>query len=329
MEQKFDQLRDATILVTGGAGFVGSNLVGRLLECGARIICFDNFSTGKKANIAEFSSHKNFVLVEGDANQKEELRLVFSNFTFDYVFHYAATVGVVRTNEQPLAVLRDIDGIKAILELSQTGGIKKVMFSSSSEVYGEPAELPEKEDSRLNAELPYATVKLIGEHYLKAYHTTFGLRTCSLRFFNVYGPKQDSSSYGFVAGVFLRQALQGKNITVFGEGIQTRDFVYVDDNIEAALLALVSDATDGEVMNIGAGNPVTILQLAQTVQRVCQNPQVAIDFLPLRKNGEIIHRCPDITKMKEYIHFTPRYSLETGLEKTFAWYKNNVEILPV
>src|SRR3989344_901692 len=171
----FEELKDKIILVTGGAGFVGSNLIKKLLEDTAKVICFDDLSTGAEGNIEEFKNNK-----------------------IDYVFHYSARVGVIRTIERPLEVLEDIEGIKNILKLSSDHGVQKVVFSSSSEVYGEPVEIPEKEDGHLNPKLPYAVVKLVGENYMQSYYQTKGLKTCSLRFFNVYGPKQDSSAYGFV-----------------------------------------------------------------------------------------------------------------------------------
>ncbi len=321
MNFDFSQLQGTTVLITGGAGFVGSNMADRLLSLGARVVCLDNLSTGKKENIAEALLSPSYTFVHGDANNKEDLLSLFENEKFDYVFHYAATVGVIRTVENPLSVLHDIEGIRHVLELSHIHGVKKVMYASSSEVYGEPLELPEREDGRLSPELPYATVKLIGEHFMRAYFQTYGLKTCSLRFFNVYGPKQDASAKGFVAGVFIREALEQRNLTIFGEGNQTRDFVYIADNIEASLRALLSDATNGEAMNIGRGTPVTIQELAQKVIEVSGNTHLKVEFQPLRKAGEILHRTPSLEKMKTCIDFVSPTSLEEGLQKTFAWYK--------
>src|SRR3989344_304627 len=194
----FEELKDKIILVTGGAGFVGSNLIKKLLEDTAKVICFDDLSTGAEGNIEEFKNNQNFSFVKGDANKFKDLEKVFKDNKIDYVFHYSARVGVIRTIERPLEVLEDIEGIKNILKLSSDHGVQKVVFSSSSEVYGEPVEIPEKEDGHLNPKLPYAVVKLVGENYMQSYYQTKGLKTCSLRFFNVYGPKQDSSAYGFV-----------------------------------------------------------------------------------------------------------------------------------
>lgn len=324
MEKEFEQLKDKVILVTGGAGFVGSNLIEKLLASGAFVICFDNLSTGKESNVKDFFENKNFVFVKGDVNDLNDLSAVFEKHKIDYVFHYAATVGVLRTVDNPIDVLRDIDGIKYIAELSHKNKVKKVVFSSSSEVYGEPLELPEKEDSPLNLKLPYATVKLIGEQYLKAYYQTHGLKCCLLRFFNVYGPKQDSSAYGFVAGTFVKNAIKNEPLTVFGDGSQTRDFVYIEDNINASILALLSDETDNQSINIGAGKPTTILDLANHVIKISGNTDLKINFLPLRKDGEIKHRFPDVTKMERLLKYKPRYSLDEGLKKTFEWYRSNL-----
>ncbi len=318
----FEQLQGKTILVTGGAGFLGSNLTGRLLELGSKVICFDNLSTGKKENIADYSSNPNFAFISGDANNLGDLAKVFDGRRIDYVFHYAAKVGVLRTVEQPLDVMRDIDGIRNILELSRQHKVSKVVYSSSSEVYGEPVEFPERENGHLNPKMPYAVVKLVGEKYFELYHQVYGLKTCALRFFNIYGPRQDSSGYGFVVGIFIKQALAGGPLTVFGEGTQTRDFVFVEDNVSASIIALLSEKTNGEVINIGTGRPMTVLDLAESVIRVHGSDKVEIKFLPERSSGEIKHRFPDVGKMKKLLGYRPKHTIETGLVETLKWYKN-------
>lgn len=318
------RLKGKNILITGGAGFLGSNLTRSLLEKGAKVACFDDLSTGKIKNIKEFLGQDNFKFIRGNVNNYRELTKAFSKNKIDYVFHYAARVGVLRTVEKPLEVLEDVLGIRNVLDLALKHRVKKALFSSSSEVYGEPINLPEREDGHLNAKFPYATVKLLGEHYFQAYWKTFGMPTCAVRIFNVYGPKQESSGYGFVVGIFIRQALEGKPLSVFGNGKQTRDFVYVEDNVNAVIRALLSDQTNGESVNIGAGRPVTIKELAQKIIRISGSKKAKIKFVPLRKGGEIRHRFPDMAKMKKLVGFQPEYSLEEGLEKTFLWYKSNL-----
>ncbi|MBI3074829.1 MAG: NAD-dependent epimerase/dehydratase family protein [Parcubacteria group bacterium] len=318
---RLNQLKNKTVLITGAAGFIGSHLSGEILRRGARVVCFDDLSTGSRENLKDFLEKKNFVFTKGDANNLADLKKIFKKHKIDYVFHYAACVGVLRTLENPLRVLKDIDGIKNILELSRIHKVKKVIFSSSSEVYGEPVEIPEREDGHLNAKLPYATVKLIGEHYMNSYYEKYGLPTCSLRFFNVYGPRQESSAYGFVTGVFIRQVLNGEPITIFGNGTQTRDFVFIEDNIAASLSALFSDKANGHVINIGTGRPVTILDLAEKIIALsCRKGK--IEFLSPRT--DILHRFPDVKKMRAILAYTTKISLDDGLQETLRWYENNM-----
>ena len=320
----FKKLENETVLVTGGAGFIGSNLIAELLKLNSRVICFDDLSTGSMGNLADVIDHENFVFIKGNVNNFEDINKVFKDYQINYVFHYAARVGVIRTIEKPLEVLEDIEGIKNILKLSLEYKVKNLVFSSSSEVYGEPVEIPEREDGHLNPKLPYAVVKLVGENFLKSYYHSHGLKTCSLRFFNAYGPKQDSSAYGFVTGVFIRQALKGEPLTVFGDGSQTRDFVFIEDNVQASILALLKEESDGHSINIGTGRPLTIIDLAELIIKISGRKDLKIDFQPLRKEGEVIHRFPDVSKMRRLLGYQPRYSIEEGLRKTFEWYKNNL-----
>lgn len=317
----FSRLNGSTVLVTGAAGFIGSHLVDHLLAQGARVIGVDNLSTGKLENLAGAMTNPAVTFIRADVNRLDEIASVFGDHRIDYVFHYAAVVGVQNVIERPLEVFKDIDGIKFLLALSHAHRVKKVVFASSSEAYGEPRELPEREDGHLNvnANDPYALTKLVGENLLRNYGKRYGLPGVSLRFFNVYGPRQNASAYGFVAGIFMQRALRGEPPVVFGDGTQTRDFVYIDDNVEAAIRALVNDRTDGEVVNVGSGRMLTILELAERVIRLSGVPLQPI-FQPLRAM-EVKYRCPDTTKMRELLGFTPRVSLDDGLMRTLAWFR--------
>ena len=182
-------------------------------------------------------------------------------------------------------------------------------------------EIPEREDGHLNAKLPYAVVKLAGEKFMEAYHQEHGLRTTSLRLFNVYGPRQNFTPYGFVVGIFISQVLSGQPPTVYGDGSQTRDFVYIDDNVEAAVLTLENTASDGLVINIGTGRPTTIIDLAEDIIRLCgKEGELEPVFLPPRPH-EVKHRFPDVGRMRAILGFRPRVKLEEGLRRTIAYYR--------
>lgn len=308
-------------LVTGGAGFIGSHLCERLLKDGHAVVCVDNLSTGSRENIADLIK-RGLIFVEGDVRDRAMLEKTLKEHgPFTGIFHYAALVGVKRTLESPIDVLSDIDGAKNVFEASVQHGKPKVVFASSSEVYGDPVEIPEVESGHVNAKLPYAVAKLAGEKFVEAYWQTHKLPCCALRFFNVYGARQESSPYGFVVGIFIRQVLAGKPPTVFGDGTQTRDFVYIDDNVEATVRAMESDATNGEVINIGSGRPMTILDLAEDIIRLAGHEGKLVPaFIPLPRS-DVRHRFPDISKMRRILQFQPKTKIDEGLMRTIAWYR--------
>lgn len=310
-------MKSKNCLVTGGAGFVGSHMVDRLIAEGHKVWVVDNLSTGNRNNV---HPKANFVLADVNAGIPEHLYKV----NFDWIFHYAATVGVKRTIEDPMSVLRDVEGFHHIVDLARKTKVKKIMFSSSSEVYGSPVEIPEREEGHVNAQLPYAIVKLYGEQVMKACYEKFGIPTMSLRFFNVYGPRQDGSSYGFVVGVFMNQALSGECLTVFDDGSQTRDFVYINDNIEATIKGMEDPKTDGQIINIGCGRPITILDLAEKIIALSRNQKLKVVFFPGR-GYEIKHRFPDVTKMRKLIDYKMKWTLDAGLSATFEDLKKKYE----
>jgi len=319
----YEELKGKTVLVTGGAGFIGSHLSERLLREGASVVGLDNLSTGKLENVAHLEGQPGYEFVRADANSLDELAAVFADRHVDYVFHYAAFVGVKNVIERPLEVFKDIDGIKHLLMLARAHGVRKVVFSSSSEAYGEPTQLPEREDGHLNvnANDPYGLTKLVGENMVRNYFLRYGLRGTSLRFFNVYGPRQNASAYGFVVGIFMKKALAREKMTIFGNGTATRDFVYIDDNIEAGIRALLSEKADGHAINVGSGRQTTIVELAEKVSKLAGIERFEPDYQPER-SVEVRYRCPDITKMRELLDFAPTVNLDEGLKRTFEWYKS-------
>lgn len=296
------------ILITGGAGFIPSSLADRLLENPDYfVVLVDNFLTGKKENIPQ---HPNCKFIHGNVNNFDDIAPIFSLYNFDYVFHYAAVVGVKRTLENPIMVLDDIYGIRNILDLSKRTGVTRVFYASSSEVYGEPVHLPQHETiTPLNSRLPYAVVKNVGESYFRSYHQEYGLDYTIFRFFNTYGPKQSTD---FVMSRFIRLALANKDIPVYGDGSQTRTFCFIEDNLEACTKAMESDLIVNDVANIGNGDIVTIMELAETIIRLT-NSQSKIIHLPPLEEGDMTRRQPDISKMNQLMG-RPFTSLEKGIQ---------------
>jgi nucleoside-diphosphate-sugar epimerase len=297
------------ILITGGAGFIPSSLADKLLENdNYEIVLVDNLLTGRMSNVPQ---HPRCRFIKCDVNNYNDIAPVFLAFRFDFVFHYAAVVGVKRTLENPVMVLNDLQGIKNILDLSKNTAVERVFFSSSSEVYGEPVHLPQHEHTTpLNSRLPYAIVKNAGESFLKSYHQEFGLEYTIFRFFNTYGPKQ---SPDFVVAKFLDAAVKGKDITIYGDGLQTRTFCYINDNVEACINAMENNLFINDVVNIGNDKAITVLDLANVIISVTSSASKIVHLPPL-PDGDMTRRQPDITNMKNLLNrdFT---TLEGGLSK--------------
>jgi nucleoside-diphosphate-sugar epimerase len=299
------------ILVTGGAGFIPSCLAEKLAQNPDNfVVVVDNLQTGSLAKVPE-SRFKNIQFIKCDVNEFRDISSIFYAYSFDYVFHYAALVGVKRTLDNPVRVLNDISGIKYVLSLSKNTGVKRVYFSSSSEVYGEPVEYPQNEDTTpLNSRLPYAIVKNVGEAYLRSYQKEFNLDYTIFRFFNTFGPKQ---SPDFVVSRFLSAAINNTDLTIYGDGSQTRTFCYIDDNIIATTNAFYENLFVNDVVNIGGDIETSILDLAKMIIRLTKSKSKIV-HLPSLKEGDMTRRRPDTSKMKQLLH-REMITLEQGLEK--------------
>ncbi len=301
-------------LITGGAGNVGSEMAKKLASDPENyVVIVDNLLTGSLAKIPT-SAHNNVKFIKADCNNFNDISSVFYTDKFDYVFHYAAVVGVKRTLANPVMVLSDIDGIKNVLTLCKNTGVKRVFYSSSSEVYGEPVEFPQNEKTTpLNSKLPYAIVKNIGEAYLRSFKKEYGLDFTIFRFFNTYGPNQSTD---FVIKKFLMAALKDEDITIYGDGSQSRTFCYVDDNIDACYNAYKNNEVVNDVVNIGNDNEMSILQLAEKIIAIT-NSSSKIIHLPALEEGDMTRRLPDITRTKQLLGRN-LLSLEEGVKKIMA-----------
>ncbi|MDP2388409.1 MAG: NAD-dependent epimerase/dehydratase family protein [Bacteroidota bacterium] len=286
------------ILVTGGAGNVGSALIEKLIENPYNhVTIVDDLSTGYLSKLPQ-KHHDRWHFIKCNVNDLQDIGQVMIAHKFDYVFHFAAVVGVQRTQDNPVSVLKDIEGIKNILNLSKNSAVKRVFFSSSSEVYGEPVVLPQHEHTTpLNSRVPYAVVKNVGESFCKSYHQEYNLDYTIFRFFNTYGPNQSTD---FVVARFLAVALKGENITIYGDGSQTRTFTYVDDTVTTCLNCFYENKIVNDVINIGNDKLFTILELAKLVVSVT-NSKSKIVHLPPLKDGDMTRRQPDNEKMREIL----------------------------
>jgi UDP-glucuronate decarboxylase len=299
------------ILVTGGAGFIGSRLAEKLIQDPENyVVIVDDLSTGYIQKLPE-SNTNNWRFIKADVNNYNDISQVMLANHFDFVFHYAAVVGVERTQSNPYRVLNDIQGFKNILDISKNSSVQRVFFASSSEVYGEPVNFPQNEHTTpLNSRVPYAVVKNVGEAFLRSYHKEFGLEYTIFRFFNTYGPKQ---SPDFVMSRFIAKALKNEPITIYGDGQQSRTFCYVDDNVDACLRSAYENLIVNDVVNIGNDNEITILDLAYKIIELTHSKS-QIEYLPPLQEGDMQRRLPDITIMKQLLN-RPLTSIDDGIKR--------------
>lgn len=302
-------------LVTGGAGFIGSHLVDALQRSGHAVRVLDNLSSGHRANLAGIPLA--VPLIEADIRDENALRIAVEGV--DWVFHLAALVSVFDSVERPVDNHEiNLTGTLRMLEAARAAGVKRVVFAASAAAYGNNPELPKKETMRPEPESPYALAKVGGEHYLRVYAGLYGLRTVALRYFNVYGPRQDPRSmYSGVISRFVECVRSGATPVVFGDGRQTRDFVYVADVVAANLLAAACPSVgNGEVFNIATGSAVSLLDIL-AVLRSLSGAGLQTEFRDAR-SGDIRHSRADIGLAREVLGFEPGYDLERGLSEVLA-----------
>jgi len=302
------------ILVTGGAGFIGSHLTDKLIEQGHQVVVIDNLSTGRKENLNPKADFHNL-----DICEFEKIKPLFEGV--DFVFHLAAIPRVPISVEDPVTTSKvNILGTINVFKAAIDGGVKRVIFASSSSVYGNQQILPLKEDMIPNPISPYGLQKLVGEKFAKLFTKLYKVPIISLRYFNVYGPRIDfDSDYSLVIGKFLKLKAEGKPLTIFGDGEQTRGFCYVDDVVRANILAMESEKLKGgEIINISSGESYSINYLADLIGGEKQ-------YLPPRK-GDVRHTKADITLAKELLNWQPKISFEEGLKKVQEWFNKNYKL---
>jgi len=299
------------VIVTGGAGFIGSHLTDLLLSRGYHVIIIDDFSTGKMANIEPLLKNKKVDFIQGSITELPLLQNLFQGV--DFVFHQAALSSVPRSIEDPLSTSKvNITGTLNVLLAARDNNVKKVIYASSSSVYGDTPTLPKREDMVSNPQSPYALTKLVGEYYCRVFHQIYGLPSICLRYFNVYGPRQDSDSqYAAVIPIFIARLSHNKPPIIYGDGEQTRDFTFVKDVIQANIIGAESDACG--VFNIGRGENSTLNDLAKTIINLV-GKDLQSEYQPPRV-GDVRDSLADISKARA-IGYEPQYSLDKGLRET-------------
>ena len=307
----------ALYLVTGGAGFIGSHLVERLLCDGARVRVLDDFSTGLRANLEPFADRID--LIEGSVVRESDCRKALAGV--DYVLHQAALPSVARSVADPLATHEvGASGTLRLLHEARAGAVRRFVYAGSSSAYGDTEVLPKKEEMAPQPRSPYAVAKLSGEHYARAFHQIYGLETVVLRYFNVFGPRQDpTSQYSAVIAIFLDRALQGQSPTINGDGEQTRDFTYIDNVVEANLLAchVPARAAAGEVFNVGSGSRTSVNELWQTIRDIA-GARVDAKYGPPRP-GDVRDSLASLDRIRERLGYRVAVRLEEGLRRTANW----------
>lgn len=304
-------------LITGGAGFIGSNIAHELVEKGNNVKIIDNFATGKPENIDDIRAKIEFI--QGDIRDLDLLKNSMKDV--DYVLHQAAIPSVPRSVKDPiLSNDTNICGTLNVLVAAKDSDVKRVVYASSSSVYGDTPTLPKQEDMIPNPLSPYAVTKLTGEYYCKVFHSIYGLETVSLRYFNVFGPRQDpESQYAAVIPKFITRMLNNESPTIYGDGLQTRDFSYIKNVINANLLACNAKNAPGKAFNIACGERITLNELIAVLNEILDKDIESTYTDP--RQGDIKHSLADISRAIEILDSKPKYNLKEGLKETVEWYK--------
>jgi UDP-glucose 4-epimerase len=309
----------AFYVVTGGAGFIGSHLAQALVARGEKVRVADSFITGNRRNLEAIGG--GVALVEGDLADAAVARRAVAGA--DYVLHQAAIPSVPRSVDDPVTTHRaNVDATLQVLVAAREAGVKRVVYAASSSAYGDTPEMPKREVMPTNPLSPYALQKLIGEQYMQMFTALYGLETVSIRYFNVFCPRQDPSSpYSGVIALFVTALLSGKAPTIIGDGEQTRDFTYVANIVDGVLLAAEAPKASGEVINVATGRQISINELARTLGKVIGNTKPAVHTES--RAGDVRHSLADITKARTLLGYEPTVDLEEGLRKTVDWYRQS------
>jgi UDP-glucose 4-epimerase len=311
----------SNVLVTGGAGFIGSNLTEALLKQGHRVRILDDFSTGKRENLLFDKKYHSLEMIEGDIRDPGICQRAMKDI--EHVFHQAAIPSVQRSVEDPLTSNSvNVGGTLNILLAAREAGVKRFIYASSSSVYGDTPTLPKREDMPPNPLSPYALQKYVGEQYGRLFFQLYGLETISLRYFNIFGPKQDPDSiYSAVIPKFIDALIQGRAPVIYGDGEQSRDFTYIENVVQANLLAMSAEHLHGEAVNIACGERTSLNQLLNNLKGILGSTSSPVYQEP--RQGDVRHSLADIRKGKEILNYSPAVGIKIGLRKTVDFFRNN------
>lgn len=323
---QFQKLANKKVLVTGGAGFIGSNLCEALLDLGVKVVCLDNFATGHRHNIEAFLANEHFNLIEGDIRNLETCQLACKGV--DFVLHEAALGSVPRSIKDPITSNEvNVSGFLNMLVAARDNGVKRFIYAASSSTYGDSTELPKVEERIGKPLSPYAITKYVNELYADIFHKTYGLDTIGLRYFNVFGRRQDpNGAYAAVIPLFIKKLMNHESPVINGDGSYSRDFTYIDNVILMNLLCLTTENQEAlnQVYNTAAGERTTLLELVELLKQYLSEfdpkiEEVEIKFGPER-TGDIPHSLAEIEKSKEKLNYQPVQKISDGIKSTILWY---------
>lgn len=331
MEKLTENLSQQKILVTGGAGFIGSHLCEALLKIGSSVTCLDNFSTGKRENIASFLPHANFRLIEGDIRNIETCKTACKNQ--DFVLHQAALGSVPRSIADPLTTNEvNISGFLNLISAAKDAQVKRMVYAASSSTYGDSENLPKVENHIGNPLSPYAVTKLVNELYAGVFKKVYDFDSIGLRYFNVFGERQDpDGAYAAVIPKFIKQFLIHQSPVINGNGEYSRDFTYVENVVQINLLALTTQQPQAlnQIYNVAVGERTSLSELAETLQNLLSKFDPKIKNIPVKygdyRVGDVPHSLASIQKAEKLLNYQPKFSLKTGLEKAVGWYWESLQ----